>query len=42
MSDKRYGRQTPTQSVVLPYSQTRGLEAVELYNQSGRIIGYAK
>lgn len=33
--DKK-GRQTPTQSLILPYSQTLGQEAVELYNKSGR------
>lgn len=32
----RYGRQTPTSSVVLPYTATDGPEAVELYNRSGR------
>lgn len=32
----RKGRQTPTQSVVLPYSETCGEEAITLYNQSGR------
>ncbi|MGM9593135.1 MAG: terminase [Candidatus Onthomonas sp.] len=35
MTDRR-GRQTPTQSVVLPYSETRGPEAVTLYNKTGR------
>lgn len=33
---KRLGRQTPTQSVVLPYSNTHGQEAVDLYEKSGR------
>lgn len=32
----RYGRQTPTQSVILPYRSTKGLEAVDLYEESGR------
>lgn len=32
----RHGRQTPTTSVVLPYLQTQGKEAVELYNTTGR------
>ena len=32
MADVRIGRQTPTKSVTLPYEQTRGAEAVELYN----------
>ena len=36
MSEVRLGRQTPTVSRVLPYSQTRGGEAVALYNKSGR------
>lgn len=33
---ERKGRQTPTQSVILPYTQTKGDEAVELYNETGR------
>lgn len=36
MSEKRLGRQTPTASVVLPYDESKGSEAVELYNKSGR------
>lgn len=36
MGEKRMGRQTPTESVVLPYADTKGGEAIELYNQSGR------
>lgn len=36
MAEKRIGRQTPTQSVVLPYFVTKGQEAVDLYNGSGR------
>lgn len=36
IEEKRIGRQTPTQSVVLPYTKTLGGEAVELYNKSGR------
>ena len=36
MSEKRLGRQTPTSSVVLPYSESIGTEAVEIYNRSGR------
>lgn len=35
-TDKRIGRQTPTVSRVLPYEDTRGGEAVLLYNQSRR------
>lgn len=34
--EKRIGRQTPTISKILPYEDTRGGEAVLLYNQSGR------
>lgn len=33
---KRLGRQTPTKSVILPYSQSKGTEAVKIYNRSGR------
>lgn len=36
MAEQRKGRQTPTQSVVLPYFATKGQEAIDLYNQSGR------
>lgn len=36
MGEKRLGRQTPTVSIVLPYSESLGGEAVTLYNQSGR------
>ena len=36
MSQIRKGRQTPTQSVVLPYEKTRGQEAIDLYNNTGR------
>ena len=36
MSESRLGRQTPTVSVVLPYQESRGQEAVDLYNKSGR------
>ena len=32
----RKGRQTPTKSIVLPYTRTRGAEAISLYNSSGR------
>lgn len=34
MAENRIGRQTPTVSAVLPYEETRGGEAVLLYNQS--------
>ena len=30
----RVGRQSPTVSVILPYTSTKGAEAVELYNTS--------
>lgn len=30
------GRQTPTRSVTLPYAQTHGRDAVDLYNSTGR------
>ena len=36
VTDARIGRQTPTVSVVLPYEETRGGEAVLLYNQSSK------
>lgn len=36
MPEKRIGRQTPTQSVVLPYKETKGQEAVDLYESTGR------
>lgn len=36
MSEPRKGRQTPTKSIILPYTETRGQDAIELYNSSGR------
>lgn len=36
MDDKRLGRQTPTISVILPYTKTLGNEAVEMYDRSDR------
>ena len=33
---RKIGRQVPTSSVVLPYKHSKGTEAVELYNQTGR------
>ena len=36
MAEQRIGCQTPTQSVVLPYLQTKGQEAIDLYNSTGR------
>lgn len=35
MAKSREGRQTPTQSIILPYSNSKGMETVELYNSSG-------
>lgn len=35
MSETRKGRQTPTQSVILPYSDTKGQEAINLYAETG-------
>lgn len=34
--DARIGRQTPTTSVVLPYDETWGSQAIELYEKTGR------
>lgn len=34
--EARIGRQTPTTSVVLPYTNTAGDQAIELYKQTGR------
>lgn len=34
--DKRIGRQTPTVSRILPYTDSLGSESAELYNRSGR------
>ena len=36
MDGLRQGRQTPTRSVVLPYTETRGQEAIDLYNSTDR------
>lgn len=33
----RVGRQTPTQAVVLPFDDTKGIEAIEAYESSGRV-----
>ena len=40
----RLGRQTPTQSVIVPYSVTHGAEAIDLYNSTGTMptIEHAK
>lgn len=34
MTELRKGRQTPTQSVILPYTKTKGREAVEIYERA--------
>lgn len=34
--EKRSGRQTPTTSIVLPYTVSHGTEAIEIYNRSNR------
>lgn len=34
--DALTARQTPTQSLVLPYEKTKGKEAIDLYNETGR------
>lgn len=36
MPEARKGRQTPTKSIILPYTETHGQEAIDLYNSSGR------
>lgn len=36
MAEQRRGRQLPTQSVILPYEQTHGKEAIDIYNTTGR------
>ena len=36
MGGERSGRQTPTLSVVLPYNESHGAEALAVYNSSGR------
>lgn len=36
MAAAKKGRQTPTQSVTLPYQKTQGQDAVQLYNSTGR------
>lgn len=36
MAEVRLGRQTPTACVVLPYTETKGKEAIDLYNSTTR------
>ena len=37
MAEIRKGRQTPTKSIILPYTETRGQRAIDTYNNSGRV-----
>lgn len=37
MAEIRKGRQTPTKSIILPYTETRGQRAIDTYNSSGRV-----
>ena len=36
MTDKRYGRQTPTEEYILPYQSTLGERAIDFYKETGR------
>ena len=36
MGENRIGRQTPTRSYILPYLNTKGQEAIDLYNRTGK------
>ncbi len=36
MAEPRFGRQTPTSSVVIPYTETLGSRAISLYEKTGR------
>lgn len=36
MEEKRHGRQEPTVGFTLPYTNTKGIEAINLYEQTGR------
>lgn len=38
MAEKRYGQQTPTISIIEEYKDTRGQEAIDLYNESGEKV----
>ena len=38
MSEKRIGRQTPTTSLVLPYIETKGKEAVEFTTKPAELL----
>ncbi len=34
--EKRIGKQTPTTSIVIPYQETYGKDAIEIYNSTSR------
>ena len=36
MADERIGSQFPSQSIILPFTKSKGAEAVEAYEESGR------
>lgn len=36
MEEKRFGNQLPTLSLILPYNDTLGIDAINIYEQSGR------
>lgn len=38
MSTKRIGRQTPTTSLILPYSQSKGQEPIGIFNKTDRTV----
>ena len=38
MTNKRLGRQTPTESLTLPYDETYGEEAISLYDDTGQTL----
>lgn len=35
MAERRLGRQTPTQAVIIPYAETKGQEAAKIYAKTG-------
>lgn len=38
MTETRKGRQTPTHAFILPYKESKGKEAIELYNSTGQTM----
>ena len=36
LNEPRKGRQTPTKAYIVPYEKTKGQDAVDIYNQTGR------